>query len=35
MKMGRLEKLFINSERHAAQAIERADRLLGYVDMDG
>jgi ubiquinone/menaquinone biosynthesis C-methylase UbiE len=35
MKMGRLEKLFVNSERNAERVIERAETLLSHVDVSG
>ena len=35
MKMGRFEKLFVNSERHALRVIDRAEKLLAFVDMGG
>jgi ubiquinone/menaquinone biosynthesis C-methylase UbiE len=33
MKMVKFEKLFINSEKHAEQVINRAEKLLQFVDM--
>ncbi len=35
MKMGKLEKLFINTEKHYQQTINRAERLFSLMDVKG
>jgi SAM-dependent methyltransferase len=35
LKLGRIEKWFMNRPRHAAQTINRTEKLLHFVRMDG